>query len=64
MKITKFIIPLVLGLAGGLIAYFIADNFGSKTIQSTLQHQIVGPALCVLSFINLKMTYLMTVLGR
>ena len=33
MKITKFIIPLVLGLAGGLIAYFIADNFGSKTIQ-------------------------------
>lgn len=30
MKITKFIIPLVLGLAGGLIAYFIADNFGSK----------------------------------
>ena len=43
MKITKFIIPLVLGLAGGLIAYFIADNFGSKTIQSTLQHQIVGP---------------------
>ena len=26
MKITKFIIPLVLGLAGGLIAYFIADN--------------------------------------
>lgn len=43
MKITKFIIPLVLGLAGGLIAYFIADNFGSKTIQPTLQHQIVGP---------------------
>lgn len=43
MKITKFIIPLVLGLAGGLIAYFIADNFSSKTIQPTLQHQIVGP---------------------
>ena len=38
MKITKFIIPLVLGLAGGLIAYFIADNVGSKTIQPTL-HQ-------------------------
>lgn len=54
---------MVLGLAGGLIAYFIADNFGSKTIQPTLQHQIVGRALCVLSFINLKMTYLMTVLG-
>ena len=35
MKITKFIIPLVLGLAGGLIAYFIADNFGSKTYPAT-----------------------------
>ena len=43
MKITKFILPLVLGLAGGLIAYFVADGFISKTKEPVVQHQIVGP---------------------
>lgn len=45
MKITKLILPLVLGLAGGLIAVFIADGLQSETKQPALQHDIVGPGM-------------------
>ena len=45
MKITKLILPLVLGLAGGLIAIFIADGLKSENKQPVLQHEIVGPGM-------------------
>ncbi len=45
MKITKLIFPLVLGLAGGLIAIFIADGLKSENKQPVLQHEIVGPGM-------------------
>lgn len=43
MKITKFILPLLLGLTGGLMAYWIADGFTTKTVEPVAPHQIVGP---------------------
>lgn len=45
MKITKLILPLLLGLAGGLIAFAIADGWRAKTKQPALQHEIVGPGM-------------------
>ena len=45
MKITKLILPLLLGLAGGLIAFAIADGWRTGTKQPALQHGIVGPGM-------------------
>ena len=45
MKITKLILPLVLGLTGGLIAIFITDGLKSENKQPVLQHDIVGPGM-------------------
>ncbi len=45
MKITKIIFPMVLGLAGGLMAVFIADGFKSEKNLPALRHEVVGPAL-------------------
>lgn len=43
MKIVKFIIPLVLGIAGGLTAFFIIDYAKPKEVRPVYQHQIIGP---------------------
>lgn len=45
MKITKFIIPLVLGLAGGLIAFLIVDRMQAGKFKPAAQHEIVGPGM-------------------
>ena len=45
MKITKLILPLVLGLTGGLIAFFIAGSLRSEQGQTAFQHEIVGPGV-------------------
>ncbi|MEI3155067.1 MAG: hypothetical protein V8S95_08195 [Odoribacter sp.] len=45
MKITKLILPLVLGLTGGLIAIFITDGLKSENKQPVLQHDIAGPGM-------------------
>lgn len=45
MKITKIIFPMVLGLAGGLMAVFVAEGFKSEKNLPALQHEIVGPGL-------------------
>lgn len=45
MKITKSILPLVLGLAGGLAAIVIADEWKSKDSSPVFQHDIVGPGI-------------------
>lgn len=43
MKIAKFIVPLVLGMAGGLVAFFVVDTTRAKEVHPILQHQVVGP---------------------
>lgn len=45
MKITKFVLPLIFGLAGGLIAFVVVDGWKSETKQPALQHDIVGPGM-------------------
>lgn len=45
MKITKIILPLVLGLAGGMIAIFIAGGLKSNDKQAVVQHTVVGPGM-------------------
>lgn len=45
MKITRFIIPLVLGLAGGLLAFLIADSTQAGKEKLAIQHEIVGPGM-------------------
>lgn len=45
MKITRIILPLVLGLAGGLIAVFIAGGLKFDAKPSAMQHEIVGPGM-------------------
>lgn len=45
MKITKFILPLMFGLIGGLIAFFVADGLKVSTKQSDIQHEVVGPGM-------------------
>lgn len=45
MKITKIILPLVLGLAGGMIAIFIAGGLKSNDKQAVVQHPVVGPGM-------------------
>lgn len=43
MKAIKFVIPFILGIAGGVLAFLIVDNMQPKNIQPVLQHEIVGP---------------------
>lgn len=43
MKVTKFILPLMLGLVGGLVAFWVADRLRPETGQPVLSHEIVGP---------------------
>lgn len=45
MKITKFILPLMLGLIGGLIAFGVADGLKVSAKQSDIKHDIVGPGM-------------------
>ncbi len=45
MKVAKIILPLVLGLAGGLVAVFMADSLKQGKNESVLQHAIVGPGI-------------------
>lgn len=45
MKIIKFILPLVLGLAGGLIAFAMADLWKPDLQPSVLQHETDGPGM-------------------
>lgn len=43
MKVIKFIIPLILGIAGGVIAFLIMESVQNKNIRPAFQHEIVGP---------------------
>lgn len=45
MKITKFILPLVFGLGGGLIASVVVNEMHSSKVQPVLPHEIVGPGV-------------------
>lgn len=45
MKVTRTILPLVFGLAGGLLAVFIAGGLKFETKQPVFQHEIVGPTV-------------------
>lgn len=45
MKVTKFILPLVLGLVGGLAAFLIADRLRPSAETPVLSHEIVGPGM-------------------
>lgn len=45
MKVTKFILPLVLGLVGGLAAFLIADRLRPSVETPVLSHEIVGPGM-------------------
>lgn len=44
MKVTKFILPLMLGLVGGLVAFWVADRLRPEAGQPVLSHEIVGPS--------------------
>lgn len=43
MRVIKFIIPFVLGIAGGGLAFIIVDHMQPKNVQPALQHEVVGP---------------------
>lgn len=45
MKVTKFILPLMLGLLGGLVAFLIADRLRPSAGETVLTHEIVGPGM-------------------
>lgn len=45
MKATKIILPLVLGLAGGLVAVFIAGAWKQEKEVPELRYEIVGPGI-------------------
>lgn len=42
MKIIKFIIPLMLGITGGLIAFFIIDGVQSASVSPELPYGTIG----------------------
>ncbi|MEG0795260.1 MAG: Do family serine endopeptidase [Odoribacter sp.] len=43
MKIAKLILPFIWGLAGGAIAFWMAETFSPKTDKTAFPHEIVGP---------------------
>lgn len=43
MNVRKSVISLILGLAGGFIAFFVADGFTKKETKPAFQHEIIGP---------------------
>lgn len=45
MKTAKFMIPLALGLLGGVGASVLMDGMRSESVTSGLQHEIVGPGV-------------------
>lgn len=45
MNVTKSIFSLILGVAGGFIAFFAADRLGEGKIKPVLQHEMVGPGI-------------------
>lgn len=45
MDVKKTVISLLLGIAGGFIAFFIADSLKDKQVASEIRHEIVGPGI-------------------
>lgn len=45
MKVAKMILPLSLGLAGGLAAVFVAEGLRQERNMPELRHEIVGPGI-------------------
>ncbi len=45
MKTMRFIIPLLLGIAGGFLAFWIMEKSTGSKERATIQHEIVGPNL-------------------
>ncbi len=45
MKITKFILPLIFGLMGGLIAFFVAGEWKADSRASFAKHELIGPGM-------------------
>lgn len=45
MNVRKSIISLVLGLAGGFIAFLVADGWASKEEKTVFPHEMVGPGM-------------------
>lgn len=45
MRIMKFMIPLLLGITGGLIAFFIVDSFAGKNTPTGMQHEMINPGI-------------------
>lgn len=43
MKVTKFILPIMLGLLGGMLAFGLAGHLRPEAGQAVLSHAIVGP---------------------
>ncbi len=43
MDVKKTVISLLLGIAGGFIAFFIADSLKDKQVTPEIRHEIVGP---------------------
>lgn len=45
MDVKKTVISLLLGIAGGFIAFFIADSLKDKQVAPEIRHEIVGPGI-------------------
>lgn len=45
MDVKKTVISLLLGIAGGFIAFFIADSLKDKQVTPEIRHEIVGPGI-------------------
>lgn len=45
MDVKKTVISLLLGIAGGFIAFFIADSLKDNQVTPEIRHEIVGPGI-------------------
>lgn len=51
MNVRKSVISLLLGIAGGFIAFSVAQVFSGKEIKPTIQREIVGPGIKQVAYI-------------
>lgn len=45
MNVTKSLVSLILGIVGGFIAFFIANEWKSEPLRPEIRHEIIGPGV-------------------
>ena len=50
MNVTKSLVSLILGIVGGFIAFFIANEWKSEPLRPEIRHEIIGPGVKQVAF--------------